>query len=97
MALPPTVPPRFSKEPPVLSPLSYQLARAIVDDRIRDAAARAGSDRSASSSAPHRFQMPEVHEVDPPQPRRRSPQRELVIASLLRCDRDDSPTHRRRP
>jgi hypothetical protein len=52
---------------------------------------------NASAVAAHRFQMPAVHEVAAPQPRRPSGQREVVIASLVRCDRNDPPTHRRRP
>jgi hypothetical protein len=53
--------------------------------------------RNASAVAAHRFQMPAVHEVGAPQPRRPSRQRELVMASLVLCDRDEPATHRRRP
>lgn len=52
----------------------------------------------AKSPAPvetHRYAMPVVREIDAPAPRPRPSQRQLVIASVLRCDRDD-PAHRRR-
>jgi hypothetical protein len=38
--------------------------------------------------------MPVVREIDAPAPRPRPSQRQLVIASILRCDRD-APHQRR--
>ena len=81
----------------MLDPLSYKLARAIMDDPIRDAGNRAAEPDRTSPDALHRFQMPEVREIVAPRPRRRLRQRELVTASLLRCSGSDSATRRRRP
>jgi hypothetical protein len=43
----------------------------------------------------HRYAMPVVRELNAPVPRTRSTQRELVVASLLLCDRE-GPSRRGR-
>jgi hypothetical protein len=43
----------------------------------------------------HRFAMPVVREIGPAASFCRSSQRDLVVASLMLCDRDDPRRHRR--
>jgi hypothetical protein len=49
----------------------------------------------AARRAAHQFGMPMVRELDALVPRRRHTQRDLVVASLMACDREDRPVHRR--
>ena len=48
-----------------------------------------------SPIARHHYTVPVVRELEAPVPRRRRTQRDLVVASLVVCDREDRPVHRR--
>jgi hypothetical protein len=53
------------------------------------------SGRLARDVAGHHYALPVVRELGAEARRRRPSQRDLVVASLMVCDRADRPVHRR--